>query len=100
MQCKKLFLQLTISFCILRLIKPDFIIVVFDVFLRNIYSGRSDFLHLSEQRHDPVPVRSSDAAWVFAPDHISDLFWKRELLFSDNLFVFYNIDGDIVIDKT
>ena len=39
-------------------------------------------------------------AWVFAPDHISDLFWKRELLFSDNLFVFYNIDGDIVIDKT
>lgn len=42
----------------------------------------------------------SDAAWVFAPDHISDLFWKRELLFSDNLFVFYNIDGDIVIDKT
>ena len=80
MQCKKLFLQLTISFCILRLIKPDFIIVVFDVFLRNIYSGRSDFLHLSEQRHD--------------------LFWKRELLFSDNLFVFYNIDGDIVIDKT
>ena len=88
MQCKKLFLQLTISFCILRLIKPDFIIVVFDVFLRNIYSGRSDFLHLSEQRHDPVP------------DHISDLFWKRELLFSDNLFVFYNIDGDIVIDKT
>ena len=41
----------------------------------------------------------SDAAWVFAPDHISDLFWKRELLFSDNLFVFYNIDGDIVIDN-
>ena len=58
MQCKKLFLQLTISFCILRLIKPDFIIVVFDVFLRNIYSGRSDFLHLSEKRHDPVHVRS------------------------------------------
>ena len=91
MQCKKLFLQLTISFCILRLIKPDFIIVVFDVFLRNIYSGRSDFLHLSEQRHDPVPVRSMSRSADFC---------KRELLFSDNLFVFYNIDGDIVIDKT
>ena len=45
-------------------------------------------------------IDRSDAAWVFSPDHISDLFWKRELLFSDNLFVFYNIDGDIVIDKT
>ena len=41
-----------------------------------------------------------DASRVPAADHIADLFGKFQLLFLDDLLVFYDIDRDIVIDES
>ena len=42
----------------------------------------------------------SDAAWVLTFDDVCDLFWKFQDPFFDDLFVFDDVDGDVVIDET
>ena len=42
----------------------------------------------------------SDAAGIFAFDHVGDLLGKFKLFLGYDLFVFDDIDGDIVVDES
>ena len=42
----------------------------------------------------------SDAALVLAFDDVCDLFWKFQDPFLNDLLVFDDVDGDVVIDET
>ena len=41
-----------------------------------------------------------DTSRIFAADHIADLFWEFELFLLYDLFVFDNVDRDVVIDES
>lgn len=41
-----------------------------------------------------------DAARVFAADHIADLFGQFQIFLLDNLFIFNNVDRNIVINES
>ena len=42
----------------------------------------------------------SDAAWVLTFDDVCDLFWKFQDPFLNDLLVFDDVDGEVVIDET
>ena len=70
------------------------------VFFFAVLAAVNFFFFICQEEYMIQPLLDgSDAAGVFAFDHIGDLFWKLQLFFVNDLFVLDDIDGDIVVNK-
>ena len=69
------------------------------VFLFAVFAA-VDLLLLISENEDMIQslLDGGDAAGIFAVDDVFDLLWKRKLLFGDDLAVFDDVYGDVVVD--
>ena len=71
------------------------------IFLLTILTSVNFLLRVSEDEYViQALLDGSDAAWVLAFDDVCDLFWKFQDPFLNDLLVFDDVDGDVVIDET
>ena len=71
------------------------------IFLLTILTSVNFLLRVSEDEYViQALLDGSDAAWVLTFDDVCDLFWKFQDPFLNDLLVFDDVDGDVVIDET
>ena len=72
----------------------------FAVFFFTIFAAVNLFLFIGEDKNmGQLLLDGSDATRVLAFDNITDFLWEGKFLFVHDFPVFYDIDGDIVVDK-
>mgnify|MGYP001702059414 CR=1 FL=1 len=85
----------------LRKYNQKLLISVTSVFLFAIFASVNFVLLIGKNKYlVKALLDGSDAAWVLTFDDVCDLFWKFQDPFLNDLLVFDDVDGDVVIDET
>ena len=72
----------------------------FAVFFFTIFAAVNLFLFIGEDKNvGQLLLDGSDATRVLAFDNIADFLWEGKFFFVHDFPVFYDIDGDIVVDE-
>ena len=70
------------------------------VFLFAVFTSVNFILRIGKDKYlIQTLLNGSNAARIFALDDVCDLFWKFQDSFFNNLLVFDDVDGDVVIDE-
>ena len=71
------------------------------IFLFTVFASVNFFFRVGKDKYlIQTLLDGSDAARVLAFDNICDLLWKFQDPFLNDLLVFDDVDGDVVIDET